>query len=215
MPFDGKLVHDSTSLLEMTKLPKSMIIIGGGIIGCEFACLYHDFGVDVTVLELLPIIITTEGKQISDTLSAAMKKQGIKIETSVVIEKLEKLQNSVIAHLSDGRKIEADMALVSVGRKFNSDKIDLEKSGVIAIGNGSIPVNERMQTNVAHIYAIGDVTGKWILAHVASHQGLVAADNAAGIAAEMHYNAIPSVTFTHPEIATVGLTLEKALGTRF
>jgi len=211
MPYDYQRVHDSTSLLDITTLPKKMLIIGGGVIGCEFACLYNAFGVDVTILELLPMILSTEGKNISETLTQAFKKQGIKIETEIVISKLESNGNSVKAHLSNGQLREADSALVSVGRKYNTESIGIDKAGIIVAKNGTIPTNERMQTNVPHIYAIGDITGKWILAHVASHQGIVAADNAAGTPNTMHYNAVPSVIFTHPEVGTVGYTLERAI----
>ncbi len=214
-PFDYQRIHDSTSFLELTTLPQTLIIVGGGIIGCEFACLHRAFDVDVTILEILPTILTTEGKSVSETLSTLMKKQGIKIETEILLDKLENVGDKVVAHLRDGRKIEADMALVSVGRKLNSDGIGLEKTGVIVEKNGSIPTNDQMQTNVSHIYAIGDVQGKWLLAHVASHQGLVAADNIAGHQSQMSYIAVPSVTFTHPEAATVGLTLERALEAGF
>lgn len=210
-PFDYKVVHDSTSLLNITHLPKKLLIIGGGVIGCEFACLHAEFGVDVTVVELLPSIISSEGKNVSDVLAASMKKKGIKIETNVAVTKVENNGKEAAVTLADGRVFDADMVLVSVGRKMNTDKIHLEKAGVIVEKNGTIQVNDAMQTTVSHIYAIGDITGKWILAHVASHQGLVAADNAAGHHSKMNYNAVPSVIFTHPEIGTIGLTLERAI----
>lgn len=210
-PYDYKKIHDSTSLLDLTELPKSILIIGGGVIGCEFACLHRAFGVDVTVVELLPMILSTEGKNVSDVMTLALKKQGIKIETQAVTTRIEHTAEGLKAHLSDGRTLEAEMALLSVGRKYNTDQINIEKSGVIVEKDGSIPVNDRMETNVPHIYAIGDITGKWILAHVASHQGLIAADNASGNPATIHYTAVPSVIFTHPEVATVGYTLERAV----
>lgn len=211
MPFDHKRIHDSTSLLEITELPKKILIIGGGVIGCEFACLHHAFGVDVTILELLPMILSTEGKHVSDTMALSLKKQGIKIETQAVVNSLKSSENGVEAFLNDGRTFQAECALVSVGRKYNTDSIGLEKTGVILEKDGSIATNERMQTNVPHIYAIGDITGKWVLAHVASHQGMIAADNSAGVASKMFYNAIPSVIFTHPEVGTIGYTLERAI----
>lgn len=211
MPFDYKRIHDSTSLLNITELPKKILIIGGGVIGCEFACLHNAFDVEVTVLELLPMILAPEGKQVSDTMTKIFKKAGIRVETNTVVSKLDAFEDHVKAHLSTGETLEADMALVSVGRKYNTDQIDLDKAGIIVEQDGSIPTNERMQTNVPHIYAIGDITGKWLLAHVASHQGLIAADNAAGLKNEMHYNAIPSVIFTNPEVGTVGYTLENAI----
>jgi len=211
MPFDYKKIHDSTSLLEITELPKKILIIGGGVIGCEFACLYNAFGVDVTIIELLPMILSTEGKHVSDAMEHSLRKQGIKIELQTVVKKIESSEQGIKAYLNDDRILEADCALVSVGRKFNSDQISIEKTGVILEKDGSIPTNGYMRTNVPHIYAIGDVTGKWILAHVASHQGMIAADNCAGIPNEIFYNAVPSVIFTHPEVGTVGYTLERAI----
>ncbi|MFN0065774.1 MAG: FAD-dependent oxidoreductase, partial [Chlamydiales bacterium] len=202
---------DSTSMLNITKLPKKLFIIGGGVIGCEFACLHHAFGVDVTIFEMLPNILALEGKNVAQTLAASFKKRGIKLELNAALVRVDALENSVRLHLADGRTEEADIVLVSVGRKYNSEGIGLEKTGIIVDKDGSIPVNERLQTNVPNIYAIGDITGKWILAHVASHQGMIAADNIAGHPAKMHYNAVPSVIFTDPEIGTIGLTLERAI----
>lgn len=210
-PFDYKKIHSSTSILEWTVLPKKLLIVGGGVIGCEFASLYAELGVEVVILEVLPQIISTEGKSVSDVLAAAFKKQGIQIMTGVMVEGIDDLPEGVCARLSNGMRIEADQALIAVGRKLNTDQIGLEKIGINVNQNGVIPVNEHMETSVPGIYAIGDITGKWMLAHVASHQGIVAAENALGIKSVMHYNAVPSVIFTHPEIGTVGYTLEKAL----
>ncbi|NGX60908.1 MAG: Dihydrolipoyl dehydrogenase [Chlamydiae bacterium] len=211
MPFDYERIHDSTSLLNITELPKKILIIGGGIIGCEFACLHHAFGVEVTILELLPTILPTEGKHVAEALSSSFKKRGIQIETECLIENIQRTDGGVVANLQDGRKIEADRALVSVGRKFNTDTIGIEKTGVALNPNGTVPTNQYLQTTVPHIFAIGDITGKWLLAHVASHQGMIAADNAAGKREEIHYNAVPSVIFTDPEIGTIGYTLEEAI----
>lgn len=210
-PFDRKRIHDSTSLLNITELPRSIIIVGGGIIGCEFASLFSAFGVDVTILELLPRIIPTEASNISAFLTKAFKKRGIKIETTALVQSIEYTEEGIRAKMADNQYFEADIALVSVGRTLNTKGIGLEAAGVVIQENGSIAVNEKMETNVPGIYAIGDIASKWWLAHVASHQGLVAGSNAAGIPAKMHYNAIPSVIFTVPEIGTVGLTLEQAV----
>ncbi len=211
IPYDHERIHDSTSLLNITELPKKIVIVGGGVIGSEFACLHNAFGVDVTILELLPNILPTEGKNVSDTLTTSFKKQGIKIETSVVVERVEHLEKGLKVHVADGRTFDADIVLVSTGRKFNTDSVGLEKAGVIVEDNGSIPTDETMRTNVPHIFAIGDITGKWILAHVASHQGMIAADNASGHTNRMNYNAVPSVIFTNPEVGSIGLTLERAI----
>lgn len=209
-PFDQKRILDSTALLELTTLPKKIAIIGGGIIGCEFASLFAAFGVDVTILEMLPRIIPTEALTISTALTNAFKKKGIKIETNTAVEKVENTGSGVIVRLPARKTIEADMALVAVGRSMNTSGIGLESAGVLVNPNGSITVNEKMETNVPGIYAIGDIASKWWLAHVATHQGLVAARNAVGEKAHMLYDAIPSVIFTDPEIASVGLTLEQA-----
>jgi dihydrolipoamide dehydrogenase len=214
-PFDGKIIHDSTTLLDLTVVPKKLVVIGGGVIGCEFASHFATLGSDVTIIELLPTILSTEGKNLADALAASFRKRGIKIELGANLTKIEKSGNQATLHLQDGRTFEADTILVSVGRKLNSDNISLEKTGVIVERNGSISTNERMETNIPHIYAIGDVTGKWLLAHVASHQGIVAADNATGHMTKISYKAVPSVVYTHPEIGSTGLTLEKALAAGF
>lgn len=210
-PFDGEKIHSSTTILALKELPKSIAIIGGGVIGCEFASLYREFGVDVHIIEMLPLIASTEGKAVSAALTAAFQKKGIKMTTNALVEGVDTSREGVLVHLKGGESIAAEIALVSVGRKLNTDNISLDKAGVYVDERGVIPVNDKMETNVAHIYAIGDITAKWMLAHVASHQGVIAAQNALGLACVMHYEAVPSVVFTHPETATVGLTLEKAL----
>jgi dihydrolipoamide dehydrogenase len=210
-PFDYKKVHSSTSILELTQLPRKLVIIGGGVIGCEFASLYAELGVEVVILEMLPSIVAMEGKSVSDALTAAFKKQGIQMMTGIAVEGIDHTADGVSVRLAGGQAVAGDMALVAVGRKLNTDQIGLEKIGLSADSKGVIAVDERMETAVPGVYAIGDITGKWMLAHVASHQGIVAAENALGMNSVMHYHAVPSVIFTHPEIGTVGYTLEKAL----
>lgn len=210
-PFDYERIHDSTSMLNISKLPKSLAIIGGGVIGCEFASLYKAFGVEVTILEMLSSIIPMECSSVSSTLTKAFKNKGIEIKTNVMVQGIENLGKQVRVSLAGGEVFEADMALVCVGRSLNTSGIGLDKAGVIVKENGIVEVDEKMETSVSGIYAIGDIASKWWLAHVASHQGLVAASNACGIDAAMHYNAVPSVIFTEPEIGTVGMTLESAI----
>jgi dihydrolipoamide dehydrogenase len=210
-PFDFKKIHDSTSLLEMRKLPKKLAIIGGGVIGCEFASLYSVMGVEVTILEMLPRIIPMEAEVVSTALAKAFTRKGIKIETGVKVEGIDTSGKGVKVLLGGGNSVDADIALVAVGRKLNTNDIGLEKAGIVPLDNGMIPVDEHMETHVSGIYAIGDIASKWWLAHVATHQGLVAANNAIGKHAVMNYNAVPSVIFTTPEIATIGLSLEAAL----
>jgi len=209
-PCDHLRILNSTSVLELTALPKSLAIIGGGYIGCEFASLYAEFGVSVTILEALPSILTLQGKAVGESLSAAFKKQGIEIQTNVFVEGIEHSENGVSIKLKDKEPFEAEIALVAVGRKVDSENLGLEKAGVKLGEKGEVLINDKMETNVPGIYAIGDVTGKFLLAHVASHQGIVAASNIIGGEMHMHYNAVPAVIFTNPEIATVGMTLEEA-----
>lgn len=209
-PFDFARIHDSTSLLALKQLPKSIVIVGGGIIGCEFASLYNILGVEVTILEMLPRLIPMEGKDVSEQLTKAFLKKGIKIETGVKVEKIDRTTNGIEVKLAD-RSFSAENALIAVGRSLNTKDIGLDKAGVLVQENGMIAVDDKMETSVKGIYAVGDIASKWWLAHVATHQGIIAADNACGLEAHMYYNAIPSVIFTHPEIATVGLTVDEAV----
>lgn len=210
-PFDYVRIHDSTSLLALTSLPKSIVIIGGGVIGCEFASLFAILGVQVTILEMLPRILPMEAQEVSQALTRAFVKRSIQIETAVKVEKIEKSKTAVKVFIEGDRTFSAEMALVAVGRSLNTRGFGLEKAGVLVQDNGIIATNEKMETNVEGIYAVGDIASKWWLAHVASHQGVVAAENACGHSARMHYNAVPSVIFTLPEIGTVGLSLEEAI----
>ncbi len=208
-PIDRHKIHDSTSILEITTLPKSLVILGGGYIGCEFASLFAALGVKITVVEFFPGIVWAQGQTVSDFLGKSFEKKGITLKCNVKAEKCELKEEGVSIQLSDGSHVEAEMCLVAVGRKPYTENLNLSQVGV-GMHNGFISVNDRMQTDVSGIYAIGDVTGKSMLAHVASHQGIVAAENAAGISVAMDYTAVPAVIFTHPEIATVGYTLEQA-----
>lgn len=209
-PFDYKYIHDSTSLLELTTLPKKILIIGGGVIGCEFASLYAYLGVEVTILELLPRLISTEAQEISQALTQAFTQKGIKIETSVKVQAIKLVDKGIEAIVEGGQVFTADCCLVAVGRSLNTNNIGLDKAGVLVQNNGMIVVNEKMETSIDGIYAVGDIASKWWLAHVASHQGIIAAENACGKKAHMSYRAVPSVIFTNPEIGSVGLSLEEA-----
>lgn len=209
-PFDHHKILDSTSILALKKLPKRLVIVGGGVIGCEFASLFHTLGVEVTIIEMLNSILPMESLAISSFLTKSFQKRGIKIHTQATVKEILKKSDEVIVTLADGQNFTADIALVSVGRSLNTSNIGLENAGVIVESNGIIPVNSRMETNVPTIYAVGDIASKWWLAHVATRQGLVAAENACGGKANMSYAAVPSVIFTDPEIASVGLSLEAA-----
>lgn len=209
-PFDGEKILNSTSLLELKSLPKQLTIIGGGVIGCEFASLYSLLGVPITIIEILPSLLPQESPLISETLTKAFIKRGIKVYTSTKVEKIEKKDSSLLVHLNNNTTMESATVLVAVGRTPNTQNIGLENLGISTNSQGVIPVNSHMETKASGIYAIGDITSQWWLAHVATHQGLVAASHAAGKKSVMQYDAIPMVIFTDPEIASVGLSLEKA-----
>ncbi|MFY7843247.1 MAG: dihydrolipoyl dehydrogenase [Rhabdochlamydiaceae bacterium] len=211
LPCDHQRVFNSSSILDLKTLPQSIAIIGGGYIGCEFASLYASLGVKVTVLEAMPGLVLAQGQLISEALTKAFQKQGIDVRTSVFVEGIDQKEDKAVIRLKDGSSLSADIVLVAVGRKLCSYGLGLDKAGLKADEKGAIKVNSKMETKVPGIYAIGDVTGECLLAHVASHQGIVAALNAVGQESHMHYEAIPAVIFTHPEIAMVGLTLEQAL----
>lgn len=209
-PFDQEKILDSTALLDLKNLPKKLAIIGGGIIGCEFASLFNLLGVEITIVEMLPSILPMEDETVFAYLTKAFKKRKIQIHTNAKVEKIEKSAEGVKVFVENLPPVEADIALVAVGRSMNSKNIGLEKMGVKVKENGLIEVDEHMETNVKGIYAVGDLSSTYWLAHVATHQGLVAADNACGHEAKMNYLAVPSVIFTDPEIGTVGLSVKEA-----
>lgn len=209
-PCDHERILNSTSILELTEAPKSLAIVGGGYIGCEFASLFAELGTKVTILEALPTILAAQGSQIAQFMTKTFTAKGVEIQTNVMVKSIENRGTGVLITLADGKTIHADFALVSVGRKVYTEGLGLEKAGLKTTDRGFIETDSHMETEVRGLYAIGDVTGKWMLAHVASHQGIVAANNACGIESDIHYEAVPAVVFTSPEIATVGMTLEQA-----
>ncbi|MCG2709958.1 MAG: dihydrolipoyl dehydrogenase [Thermodesulfovibrionales bacterium] len=208
--FDGKNILSSDDALNLTEMPKSMLIIGAGVIGCEFACIYKELGADVTMVEMMPRAVVTADMEISGLLEKELKKKKIKLYTNVKVEKVEVKEDGVHAFLSDGKEIIAEKVLVSIGRALNSDGIGLENTGIQKGKRGEIPVNEKMETNVPDIYAIGDVTGTWLLAHTASTQGIIAAKNIMGRNENIDYSTVPTAIFTSPEIASVGLREHQA-----
>lgn len=207
--FDGALIHSSTSILELEKLPEKLAIVGGGVIGCEFASLYNDLGVKVTIIEMLDRIIPLEAPALSQALAKSFTSRGIDIQTGVAVASIQKGAKGVKIQLANKKEIDASCALIAIGRSLNSDKLGLEKAGV-KVERGQIVVDDTMKTSAAGIWAIGDVTGKSLYAHVATHQGVVAAENILGHKARMNYDAVPGVIFTNPEIGSCGLTVEEA-----
>jgi dihydrolipoamide dehydrogenase len=202
-------VLSSTEALQLSELPRTFLVVGGGVIGMEFASMLGSLGTQVTVVEMLPQILAMEDPMLVRVLQGALQKQGVAFHLNTKVEKVETAASGVRVEISGGATLEAEHALIATGRSLNSRGIGLENVGV-KTDRGAIQVNERMETTVSGIYAIGDVTGISLLAHAASMQGLVAAANATGGHATMDYSAIPNCIYTDPEIASVGLSEPKA-----
>ncbi len=209
-PLDGLNVLSSDHLLELDRLPSSMIIVGAGVIGCEWAFMLAYLDVRVEMVETMPRALPMEDVMSSSIISRELKKLRIKLHTGTKVERLEPSGDAIRAILSNGESLEAEKVLVSIGRAFNTDGIGLEKAGVTLNDNGSVKVNDYMRTSEDNIYAIGDVAGRVLLAYTAVAEGMVAVDNCLGQKQEINYLGVPSVIFTQPEVASVGLTEEKA-----
>lgn len=207
---DGKLIVTSDSALDWTEVPKRLLILGGGVIGCEFACAMNLFGSHVTIIEAMPSILPPVEQAVSRLLARSMKARGIEMMTSTTIERVETRGDSVTAHLSGGKTIEADRLLISIGRRPCSAGLGLESAGVDVDARGAIKIDARMKSSADGIFAIGDVTGGQMLAHVASAEGIYAVESILGHAeGDFDRRAVPSPIFTSPEIASVGLTSEE------
>ena len=202
---DNEHVWDSTDALAAAELPKSIIIVGGGVIGMEFATLYHELGVPVTVIEALPTILPNLDPEVVAVLAEKYKKAGINILTETKVESLD--GGKVTAN---GVEYEAERILVSVGRRANL--LGLEALNDIELNRGAIVIDDFCKTNLPNVYACGDVTGKIMLAHVAARQAEVAVGRMLKVIPlqRIAYNAIPSVVYTNPEIASVGITEAQA-----
>jgi dihydrolipoamide dehydrogenase len=209
-PFDGTKILSSNHAINPESVPGSLLIIGAGVIGCEFAFIYKQFGADVTMVEMMPNAVSTEDNEISQILERELKKNKIKLLVNTSVDKVDVKDEGVSVQLSNGKTIEAERVLVSIGRAVNSTNIGLEGAGVKTGARGEVIVDEKMRTNIEGIYAIGDVTGGIMLAHLASKEGTVAAENAMGGTSEVNYNVIPAAIFTNPEIGSVGMREKQA-----
>ncbi|WP_417899691.1 dihydrolipoyl dehydrogenase [Bacillus haimaensis] len=215
LEIDGTQVMTSDEALSLKELPKSIIIVGGGVIGIEWASMLDDFGVEVTVLEYADRVLPTEDKEVSKEMQRLLKKRGIKVVTSakVLPDTLEKSADSVTIkaeHKGEEKSFTAEKMLVSVGRQANVEGIGLENTD-IQVEKGFIKTNDRFQTKESHIYAIGDVIGGLQLAHVASHEGIVAVEHIANEnPAPIDYSMISKCVYSSPEVASVGYTEEEA-----
>ncbi|MDE6812049.1 MAG: dihydrolipoyl dehydrogenase [Muribaculaceae bacterium] len=215
LPIEGhdlECVKDSTSLLNLEYIPESLTIIGGGVIGMEFASIFASFGSKVTVIEYMKQILPPFDTDIAKRLKQSLTKRGIKIVTSAAAKKIEQNENYeiVVTYESKGKEesiVSSDL-LMAVGRAPRVNDLNLDKAGV-EYSNKGIPVNDAMQTNVEHIYAIGDVNARMMLAHVATFQGFRALNSILGKKDDIRFDIIPSAVFTHPECGMVGLTEEQ------
>ncbi|MCJ8006774.1 dihydrolipoyl dehydrogenase [Lederbergia wuyishanensis] len=214
---DGNYVMTSDDAIEMEKLPQSITIIGGGVIGIEWASMLADFGVNVTVIEYADQIIPNEDEDIIKELTRLLRKKGINIVTNakVLSESIEIKEKQVQINAEIKGQIQtflAEKILVSVGRKPNSDNIGLQNTEIEMNTNGAIKVNSTFQTKESHIYAIGDVIGGLQLAHVASHEGIKAVEHIAGFnPVSMVYENVPKCIYSSPEVASVGFTEKEAM----
>jgi dihydrolipoamide dehydrogenase len=214
LPQDGVNIIGYRQAMTLPKQPKSMIVVGSGAIGVEFASFYNSMGTDVTVVEFMPNIVPVEDEEVSKQFEKSLKKAGIKIMTSSSVEKVEVTSNGVKATVKTAKgeeTLEAEIVLSAVGIKTNIENIGLEEVG-IATDRDKILVNDFYQTNVPGYYAIGDVTPGQALAHVASAEGILCVEKIAGMHVEaLDYGNIPGCTYASPEIASVGLTEKQAI----
>lgn len=209
---DSPQCIDSTGALSLEKLPKSMIIVGGGVIGVEMASAYSSFGTKVTVVEMLPRLLMNMDEDMVKVAEKPLEKNGVDIMTSTKVVSIENRGETAAVNVEkDGVStvLEAEKVLVCIGRKPNTAPLDLEAAGIEA-ERGAIKVNDHMETNVRNIYAIGDCTGGTMLAHIASVQGETAAENAMGHDSRYDERTNPACVYTMPEMATVGYTEERA-----
>lgn len=201
-------ILSSDGILNIKELPQSLLIIGGGVIGCEFANLFNALGAKVVMVELLDRLITTQSREISKKLELVFKKRGMEVFTSCKVESITK-ESTLKIRISNGQAIEVEKVLVAVGRIPDTDGIGLEGLG-IRTEKGRIVVDEYLKTAVKGVYAIGDCIGGPLLAHKASYEGIMACDNILGKSRKADYANIPNCIYTDPEIASVGLSEEEA-----
>jgi len=212
---DGENILSSRDILRLQELPERLVVVGGGVIGCEFASIFAQFGVEVQIIEFLPQLISTEDEEISKRLAMALKKTGIKIHLKTAVESWKSANSELQISLSNGKEITTDKILLSVGR---APVFEIEcKNFEINIEKDAITINNNFETNQPNLFAIGDVTAKMLLSHTASKQGLLTAEiiknrivGTESKIEELRYENIPRCTFTNPEIGSIGLTEAQA-----
>lgn len=199
--------------MSLEKKPGSMIIVGAGAIGIEFAYFYNQFDTKITIIEMLDRILPVEDREVSDLLAKSFKKSKIDIHTSTTVESIKKTKSGImVAYRKDGKQesVSADLALIAIGIQGNVEDLGIEDAGV-KTEKSFITVNEWYETNVKGIYAIGDITGPPLLAHVASHEGIICVEKIAGLTPHaLDYESIPGCTYCQPQVASIGMTEVKA-----
>jgi len=214
LPFinaDHPTVLTSEKALTLKEVPQNLIILGAGVIGCEFTSIFNRLGSKITIVEMMDQILPKEDRGVARQMEQIFQKEGINVFTKTKLERITRYQNDKITvELDNGKEITANKILVCIGRTPYTEDLGLENLGLELDDKGNIKVNERMETNIKGIYAAGDVVGEPLLAHVAFKEGIVAAENALGIDSKMNYNTIPHCIFTFPQIGTVGLTADAA-----
>ena len=207
---DSPRCVDSTGLLAQQELPKRLVVLGGGIIGCEFASIFNRFGSEVTIIEMLPSLIPQEDEDAAKELAKQFGRRNITLHLEKQCTKVEDSGSALTVHFGEGETVEADLMLVSVGRAPLVENLGLEEIGVELDRRKGIAADEHRRTTVEHIYAVGDCAGYWQLAHTAFREGEVAAENAMGHEAVVDNRGVPRPIYTDPEIASVGLTEQEA-----
>jgi dihydrolipoamide dehydrogenase len=207
---DSPRCVDSTGLLSQAEVPRRLVILGGGIIGCEFASIFSRFGSEVTIIEMLPKLIPAEDDDAAKELAKQFGRRGITLHLEKQCTKVEDTGSALTVHFGDGETVDADLMLVAVGRGPTVENLGLEEIGVEFDRRKGIAADEHRRTTVEHLYAVGDCAGYWQLAHTAFREGEVAAENAMGHEAVVDNRAVPRPIYTDPEIAGVGLTEAEA-----
>jgi dihydrolipoamide dehydrogenase len=207
---DSPRCVDSTGLLAQSEVPRHLIVLGGGVIGCEFASIFRRFGSEVTVIEMLPRLLPMEDEDASKELAKQLGRRGVTLEVGKQCTRVDDQDGQLTVHFGNGETVTGDLMLVSVGRSPNVEGVGLEELGVEFDRRTGIAADEHRRTTVPHVYAVGDVAGYWQLAHTAFREGEVAAENACGHQAVVDNRGVPRPIYTDPEIASVGLTETEA-----
>ncbi len=209
--FDGKHIISYKEAILTDSPPKKFVIIGGGVIGVEFAYMWANYGVEVTIVEMMSHLLPLEEPEVSDVLEKAYKKLGVKLMLNTAVKSIQSTENGAQVALPDGSTLEADQVMLAINFQPNVENIGLEKAGIQLTERGAIAIDGQMRTNVPHIYAIGDVATEYRLAHIASAMGMVAAETIAGVHTQtLDFRMMPRATYCVPQVASFGYTEAQA-----